>query len=77
MWDVAVRLREMQKGLVTSQVTHPSFAMSEQVAAHNCFLVLLRKRKSLGFNIIDTGSLKTPVFCFLFSFSSWISGGKA
>lgn len=78
MWDVAVRLREMRKGLVTLPVTRPGFEMSEQVAANNGFSVLTWKRKSLGFlNIIDYGVSQNScflLFVFVFKLDFWRYG---
>lgn len=46
----------------------PGFEISNPMTANNCSSFPVRKRKLFGFlNIINTGFLETPSFCFLFS----------
>lgn len=59
------------KGLVISEVTLAGFERSDEMTANNCFCFPVWKRKPFEFfNIIDTGSLKAPVFCSCFCFQT-------
>lgn len=58
-----------------SEVILPGFEMSGQVTANSCFSLPCMEEETVWiFNIIDTGSLKTLVFCFLFS--NYVLGEK-
>lgn len=59
-----------------SELSLPGFEMSVQVTANNCFSLPCTEEETVWiFNVIDTGSLKTLVFCFLFfKLHSWRKG---